>query len=85
MEQEFLQALQVLTSRDHFQNQHNSGIFSFFDLVCIHDSARPLVITSDVTKVKDGKRIGVAVLRVPAKATIKEVFLYRYGISGFEI
>ncbi|XP_057785392.1 2-C-methyl-D-erythritol 4-phosphate cytidylyltransferase, chloroplastic-like isoform X1 [Salvia miltiorrhiza] len=43
------------------------------ELVCIHDSARPLVLTSDVTKVlKDGKRIGAAVLGVPAKATIKE-------------
>lgn len=42
-------------------------------LVCIHDSARPLVLTSDVEKVmKDGKRIGAAVLGVPAKATIKE-------------
>lgn len=43
------------------------------ELVCIHDSARPLVLTSDVEKVlKDGKRIGAAVLGVAAKATIKE-------------
>ncbi|KAG6425235.1 hypothetical protein SASPL_115662 [Salvia splendens] len=43
------------------------------ELVCIHDSARPLVETPDVAKVlKDGKRIGAAVLGVPAKATIKE-------------
>nr|QEV81819.1 2-C-methyl-D-erythritol 4-phosphate cytidylyltransferase [Prunella vulgaris] len=43
------------------------------ELVCIHDSARPLVLTSDITMVlKDGKRIGAAVLGVPAKATIKE-------------
>ncbi|KAH6772624.1 Nucleotide-diphospho-sugar transferases superfamily protein [Perilla frutescens var. hirtella] len=43
------------------------------ELVCIHDSARPLVLTSDVAKVlKDGKRIGAAVLGVAAKATIKE-------------
>ncbi|KAL6552293.1 hypothetical protein OROHE_007657 [Orobanche hederae] len=43
------------------------------DLVCIHDSARPLVLEGDVAKVlKDGRRIGAAVLGVPAKATIKE-------------
>nr|AQZ26749.1 2-C-methyl-D-erythritol 4-phosphate cytidylyltransferase [Eucommia ulmoides] len=43
------------------------------ELVCIHDSARPLVSTGDIKKVlKDGWRIGAAVLGVPAKATIKE-------------
>ncbi|KAH7576088.1 hypothetical protein JRO89_XS02G0288300 [Xanthoceras sorbifolium] len=43
------------------------------ELVCIHDSARPLVSSEDVEKVlKDGCRIGAAVLGVPAKATIKE-------------
>ncbi|CAN8266754.1 unnamed protein product [Cochlearia groenlandica] len=43
-------------------------------LVCIHDSARPLVDTEDVEKVlKDGLAVGAAVLGVPAKATIKEV------------
>ncbi|KAJ4717647.1 2-C-methyl-D-erythritol 4-phosphate cytidylyltransferase [Melia azedarach] len=43
------------------------------ELVCIHDSARPLVLSADVEKVlKDGWRIGAAVLGVPAKATIKE-------------
>ncbi|PIN03655.1 2-C-methyl-D-erythritol 4-phosphate cytidylyltransferase [Handroanthus impetiginosus] len=42
-------------------------------LVCIHDSARPLVLAGDVAKVlKDGWRVGAAVLGVPAKATIKE-------------
>lgn len=42
-------------------------------LVCIHDSARPLVWTEDVEKVlKDGWLVGAAVLGVPAKATIKE-------------
>ncbi|CAI9769264.1 unnamed protein product [Fraxinus pennsylvanica] len=42
-------------------------------LVCIHDSARPLVSAEDVAKVlKDGWLIGAAVLGVPAKATIKE-------------
>nr|AOT86858.1 2-C-methyl-D-erythritol 4-phosphate cytidylyltransferase [Osmanthus fragrans] len=43
------------------------------ELVCIHDSARPLVLAEDVAKVlKDGWLIGAAVLGVPAKATIKE-------------
>lgn len=43
------------------------------ELVCIHDSARPLVLAEDVEKVlKDGLLIGAAVLGVPAKATIKE-------------
>nr|AZB52804.1 2-C-methyl-D-erythritol 4-phosphate cytidylyltransferase 1 [Centranthera grandiflora] len=43
------------------------------ELVCIHDSARPLVLAGDVAKVlQDGSRIGAAVLGVPAKATIKE-------------
>ncbi|CAK9137430.1 unnamed protein product [Ilex paraguariensis] len=44
------------------------------ELVCIHDSARPLVSSADVKKVlKDGWQIGAAVLGVPAKATIKVV------------
>ncbi|MFS7939307.1 putative 2-C-methyl-D-erythritol 4-phosphate cytidylyltransferase [Helianthus anomalus] len=43
------------------------------ELVCIHDSARPLVTSSDVEKVlNDGLRVGASVLGVPAKATIKE-------------
>ncbi|KAG5525699.1 hypothetical protein RHGRI_032106 [Rhododendron griersonianum] len=43
------------------------------ELVCIHDSARPLVTPGDVKKVlKDGWLNGAAVLGVPAKATIKE-------------
>ncbi|XP_028805033.1 2-C-methyl-D-erythritol 4-phosphate cytidylyltransferase, chloroplastic-like [Neltuma alba] len=43
------------------------------ELVCIHDSARPLVLARDVKKVlKDGLSIGAAVLGVPVKATIKE-------------
>ncbi|XP_021888224.1 2-C-methyl-D-erythritol 4-phosphate cytidylyltransferase, chloroplastic [Carica papaya] len=43
------------------------------ELVCIHDSARPLVLSGDVEKVlKDGWLIGAAVLGVPVKATIKE-------------
>ncbi|KAJ0969376.1 hypothetical protein J5N97_022253 [Dioscorea zingiberensis] len=43
------------------------------ELVCIHDSARPLVSAADVEKVlKDGWLNGAAVLGVPVKATIKE-------------
>ncbi|KAK6945656.1 Cytidylyltransferase IspD/TarI [Dillenia turbinata] len=43
------------------------------ELVCIHDSARPLVTSGDVEKVlKDGWLNGAAVLGVPVKATIKE-------------
>lgn len=43
------------------------------ELVCIHDSARPLVLSKDVQKVlMDALRVGAAVLGVPAKATIKE-------------
>ncbi|XP_059445777.1 2-C-methyl-D-erythritol 4-phosphate cytidylyltransferase, chloroplastic isoform X1 [Corylus avellana] len=43
------------------------------ELVCIHDSARPLVSSGDIEKVlKDGWLNGAAVLGVPVKATIKE-------------
>ncbi|CAH9085998.1 unnamed protein product [Cuscuta europaea] len=43
------------------------------ELICIHDSARPLVLAEDIEKVlKDGLLVGAAVLGVPAKATIKE-------------
>lgn len=43
------------------------------ELVCIHDSARPLVTSCDIEKVlKDGLLNGAAVLGVPVKATIKE-------------
>ncbi|CAN0899431.1 2-C-methyl-D-erythritol 4-phosphate cytidylyltransferase, chloroplastic [Linum grandiflorum] len=43
------------------------------ELVCIHDSARPLVLPADVRKViKDAAANGAAVLGVPVKATIKE-------------
>ncbi|CAH9112043.1 unnamed protein product [Cuscuta epithymum] len=43
------------------------------ELICIHDSARPLVLAEDIKKVlKDGLLVGAAVLGVPAKATIKE-------------
>nr|AMJ39464.1 2-C-methyl-D-erythritol 4-phosphate cytidyltransferase [Bixa orellana] len=43
------------------------------ELVCIHDSARPLLLAGDVEKVlKDAWLNGAAVLGVPVKATIKE-------------
>nr|XP_019702467.1 2-C-methyl-D-erythritol 4-phosphate cytidylyltransferase, chloroplastic isoform X2 [Elaeis guineensis] len=43
------------------------------ELVCIHDSARPLVTSGDIKKVlKDAWLNGAAVLGVPVKATIKE-------------
>lgn len=43
------------------------------ELVCIHDSARPLVSSGDIEKVlKDAWLNGAAVLGVPVKATIKE-------------
>ncbi|GMY29109.1 2-C-methyl-D-erythritol 4-phosphate cytidylyltransferase, chloroplastic isoform X1 [Fagus crenata] len=43
------------------------------ELVCIHDSARPLASSGDIEKVlKDGWLNGVAVLGVPVKATIKK-------------
>jgi 2-C-methyl-D-erythritol 4-phosphate cytidylyltransferase len=42
-------------------------------LVCVHDSARPLVLAKDIRKVlKDAAIHGAAVLGVPVKATIKE-------------
>ncbi|RZC87844.1 hypothetical protein C5167_028298 [Papaver somniferum] len=43
------------------------------ELVCVHDSARPLVLAEDIKKVLiDGQLNGAAVLGVPVKATIKE-------------
>ncbi|KAF3329381.1 2-C-methyl-D-erythritol 4-phosphate cytidylyltransferase [Carex littledalei] len=43
------------------------------DLVCIHDSARPLASTVDIKKViKDAWIHGASVLGVPVKATVKE-------------
>jgi 2-C-methyl-D-erythritol 4-phosphate cytidylyltransferase len=48
-------------------------------LVCVHDSARPLVLATDIRKVlKDAAIHGAAVLGVPVKATIKEA-----AIDGF--
>lgn len=43
------------------------------ELVCVHDSARPLVSSEDVKKVLEDAAVhGAAVLGVPTKATIKE-------------
>ncbi|XP_054803739.1 2-C-methyl-D-erythritol 4-phosphate cytidylyltransferase, chloroplastic isoform X2 [Prosopis cineraria] len=56
------------------------------ELVCIHDSARPLVLARDVKKVLiDGLSIGAAVLGVPVKATIKEVIKPELLRKGFEL
>ncbi|XLR52193.1 hypothetical protein HN51_002914 [Arachis hypogaea] len=53
--------------------QECAAVDSNSQLVCIHDSARPLVLSEDVKKVlKDGLLNGAAVLGVPVKATIKE-------------
>ncbi|CAO1946833.1 unnamed protein product [Urochloa humidicola] len=42
-------------------------------LVCVHDSARPLVTSEDLKKVLEDAAVhGAAVLGVPVKATIKE-------------
>ncbi|XP_021297227.1 2-C-methyl-D-erythritol 4-phosphate cytidylyltransferase, chloroplastic [Herrania umbratica] len=55
------------------------------ELVCIHDSARPLVTSGDVEKVlKDGWLIGAAVLGVPVKATIKEANSESYVVRTLE-
>jgi len=43
------------------------------ELVCVHDSARPLVSSEDLKKVLEDAAVhGAAVLGVPVKATIKE-------------
>ncbi|TYJ30321.1 hypothetical protein E1A91_A06G122800v1 [Gossypium mustelinum] len=55
------------------------------ELVCIHDSARPLVRSGDVEKVlKDGWLIGAAVLGVPVKATIKEANSDSYVVKTLD-
>ncbi|GMI73102.1 2-C-METHYL-D-ERYTHRITOL 4-PHOSPHATE CYTIDYLTRANSFERASE [Hibiscus trionum] len=55
------------------------------ELVCIHDSARPLVTSGDVEKVlKDGWLIGAAVLGVPVKATIKETNTDSYVVKTLD-
>ncbi|KAF3965685.1 hypothetical protein CMV_010146 [Castanea mollissima] len=47
------------------------------ELVCVHDSARPLVSSRDIEKVlKDGWLNEAVVLGVPVKATIKEIQSY---------
>ncbi|WOK96515.1 2-C-methyl-D-erythritol 4-phosphate cytidylyltransferase, chloroplastic isoform X2 [Canna indica] len=60
--------------------ERQDSVFSGFqeidgssELVCVHDSARPLVTSGDVRKVfQDAWVNGAAVLGVPVKATIKE-------------
>uniref|UniRef100_A0A803MIX3 2-C-methyl-D-erythritol 4-phosphate cytidylyltransferase n=1 Tax=Chenopodium quinoa TaxID=63459 RepID=A0A803MIX3_CHEQI len=69
-------------------NPSVQAIDSDAELVCIHDSARPLVYSQDVEKVlKDGWLHGAAVFGVPVKATIKEnliragAILFRKGLE----
>ncbi|XP_057493623.1 2-C-methyl-D-erythritol 4-phosphate cytidylyltransferase, chloroplastic-like isoform X1 [Actinidia eriantha] len=55
------------------------------ELVCIHDSARPLVTSGDVKQVlKDGWLNGAAVLGVPVKATIKEANSESYVVRTLD-
>ncbi|KAK9678018.1 hypothetical protein RND81_11G182300 [Saponaria officinalis] len=55
------------------------------ELVCIHDSARPLVSSQDIDKVlKDAWLHGAAVLGVPAKATIKEANSDRFVVKTLD-
>ncbi|GER29266.1 2-C-methyl-D-erythritol 4-phosphatecytidylyltransferase [Striga asiatica] len=68
------------------KERQDSAVDPNSELVCIHDSARPLVLAGDVAKVlEDGSRIGAAVLGVPAKATIKEVIKPGLLKKGFEL
>jgi hypothetical protein len=53
-------------------------------LACVHDSARPLVLPKDISKViKDATAHGAAVLGVPVKATIKEVSTFCQFLPSF--
>ncbi|CAJ2649324.1 unnamed protein product [Trifolium pratense] len=55
------------------------------ELVCVHDSARPLVLHEDVKKVlKDGLLNGAAVLGVPVKATIKEANIESFVVRTLD-
>ncbi|KAL9255856.1 2-C-methyl-D-erythritol 4-phosphate cytidylyltransferase, chloroplastic-like protein [Drosera capensis] len=55
------------------------------ELVCVHDSARPLASSGDIQKVlKDGWLHGAAVLGVPVKATIKEANNDRFVVKTLE-
>ncbi|KAL2926646.1 2-C-methyl-D-erythritol 4-phosphate cytidylyltransferase chloroplastic [Bienertia sinuspersici] len=61
------------------------AIDSNVELVCIHDSARPLTLSQDIEKVlNDGWLHGAAVLGVPVKATIKEVIKPALLKEGFD-
>ncbi|KAJ3678111.1 hypothetical protein LUZ60_001914 [Juncus effusus] len=55
------------------------------DLVCVHDSARPLATSKDIKKVmKDAWIHGAAVLGVPAKATIKEADIESFVVKTLD-
>ncbi|XP_042983413.1 2-C-methyl-D-erythritol 4-phosphate cytidylyltransferase, chloroplastic-like [Carya illinoinensis] len=73
----FVLKLNFALPRKERQDSIYSGlkaVDSSSELVCIPDSARPLVSTGDIEKVlKDGWLNGAAVLGVPVKATIKEI------------
>ncbi|KAH9603117.1 hypothetical protein KSS87_002691 [Heliosperma pusillum] len=65
--------------------QSTEAIDSNAELVCIHDSARPLVSSQDIDKVlKDAWLHGAAVLGVPAKATIKEANSDRFVVKTLD-
>ncbi|XP_074275051.1 2-C-methyl-D-erythritol 4-phosphate cytidylyltransferase, chloroplastic-like [Silene latifolia] len=61
------------------------AIDSNAELVCVHDSARPLVSSQDIGKVlKDAWLHGAAVLGVPSKATIKEANNDRFVVKTLD-
>ena len=67
------QLIQVSTNTNSNNNNNNNNTPNC-SYVAIHDSARPLVTTTEIINViRDAKRSGTAaVLSVPCKATIKE-------------
>ncbi|KAK2406362.1 2-C-methyl-D-erythritol 4-phosphate cytidylyltransferase, chloroplastic [Trifolium repens] len=65
--------------------QECAAVDSNSELVCVHDSARPLVLQEDVKKVlKDGLLNGAAVLGVPVKATIKEANIESFVVRTLD-
>ncbi|GAU14774.1 hypothetical protein TSUD_204230 [Trifolium subterraneum] len=67
------------------KERQDSAVDSNSELVCVHDSARPLVLQEDVKKVlKDGLLNGAAVLGVPVKATIKEANIESFVVRTLD-
>ncbi|WJX92076.1 2-C-methyl-D-erythritol 4-phosphate cytidylyltransferase [Trifolium repens] len=65
--------------------QECAAVDSNSELVCVHDSARPLVLQEDAKKVlKDGLLNGAAVLGVPVKATIKEANIESFVVRTLD-